>query len=139
MSAATDYLENKLADLILRGGTFAAPAKTFVALHTSTPNEAASGEVATSAWPSYARQDAAKGGAQSAAWTSPADGVCRNTQQLIYAMYDGAAAMTVTHFSLWDAATGGNPLVVGQLASSKTINNGDVFVIDVNKLTIQVM
>lgn len=139
MSAATDYLENKLADLVLRGVAFAAPAKTYVALHTSTPNEMASNEVPTSSWPAYVRQDAAKGGAQSAAWSAPADGVSRNTQQLIYAMYDGAAAMTVTHFSLWDAQTGGNPLVVGQLASSKTINNGDVFVIDVNKLTVQVM
>lgn len=140
MSAASNYLETQLFNLIFRGVAFTPPAKTYIALHTADPGETgANAEVATATWPSYARQDAAKGGAQSAAWTVPSDGTGKNALQLLYAMYDGAAPLTVTHFSVWDAATGGNMLVYAPLASARTINNGDVFVVDAQKLTGQVL
>lgn len=140
MSAASNYLETQLFNLIFRGTAFTPPAKTYIALHTADPTETGSaGEVATATWPSYLRQDAAKGGAQSAAWTVPSDGTGKNALQLLYAMYDGAAPLTVTHFSVWDAQTGGNMLVYAPLASARTINNGDVFVIDAQKLTGQVL
>lgn len=140
MSAASNYLETQLFNLIFRGTAFTPPAKTWIALHTADPTETGSaGEVSTSTWPSYLRQDAAKGGAQADAWTVPSDGTGKNALQLLYAMYDGAAPLTVTHFSVWDAQTGGNMLVYAPLASSRTINNGDVFVIDAQKLTGQVL
>lgn len=140
MSAATDYLENKLADHIYRNTPYTSPLKTYVALHTADPGETgALNEVATAVWSTYARQDAAKGGAQNTAWTAPANGVCKNSLQLLYAMYNGAAALTVTHFSIWDAETAGNALVYAPLASARTINPGDVFVVDVQKLTGQVL
>lgn len=140
MSAATDYLENKLADHIYRNTAYVSPAKTYIALHTADPGETgALNEVSLAVWSTYARQDAAKGGAQAAAWTAPANGVSKNAFQLLYAMYNGAAALTVTHFSIWDAATGGNALVYAPLASARTINPGDVFVVDVQKLTGQVL
>jgi hypothetical protein len=140
MSAASNYLETQLFNLIFRGVAFTPPAKTWIALHTADPTETGSAaEVSTSTWPSYLRQDAAKGGAQADAWTVPSDGTGKNALQLIYAMYDGAAPLTVTHFSVWDAQTGGNMLVYAPLASSRTINNGDVFVVDAQKLTGQVL
>ena len=80
-----------------------------------------------------------KGGAQADAWTAPSDGVVMNALQLLWAMYDGAGPLTVTHFSIWDASTGGNMLVYAPLASSRTINPGDVFVADTQKLTAQVL
>lgn len=140
MSAASNYLENNLFNLIFRGTAFTPPAKTYIALHTADPTETVTvAEVPTSTWPSYVRQDASKGGTQSAAWTAPSDGTGKNALQLLYAMYDGASPLTVTHFSVWDAVTGGNALVYAPLASARTINNGDVFVIDVQKLTGQVL
>lgn len=140
MSAASNYLETQLFNLIFRGTAFTPPAKTWIALHTADPTETGSaGEVSTATWPSYLRQDAAKGGAQADAWTVPSDGAGKNALQLLYAMYDGAAPLTVTHFSVWDGQTGGNMLVYAPLASSRTINNGDVFVIDAQKLTGQVL
>ncbi len=140
MSAASNYLETQLFNLIFRGTAFTAPVKTWIALHTANPTETGSvAEVDTATWPSYLRQDAAKGGAQADAWTVPTDGTGKNALQLLYAMYDGASALTVTHFSVWDAVTAGNMLVYAPLASSRTINNGDVFVIDAQKLTGQVL
>lgn len=139
MSAASNYLENNLINLICRGIAFTAPAKTYVALHTSNPGETGANEVSTSAYPAYVRKDASNGGAQADAWTVPSDGVVKNALQLIYPMYDGAGALTVTHFSVWDAPTGGNLLFYAPLASSRTINPGDVFVADAQKLTAQVL
>lgn len=139
MSAASNYLENKLIDHIYRGIAYTAPTKTFIALHTANPGETGVSEVTTAAYPAYARQDAAKGGAQSSAWTAPSDGVSRNALQLIYPMYDGSGPMTVTHFSIWDAQTGGNMLSYAPLSTARTINNGDVFVVDAQKLTVQVL
>lgn len=139
MSAASNYLENALINAICRGVSFTSPSKTYVALHTANPGETGINEVGTAAYPAYTRLDAANGGAQEDAWTEPNDGVVRNTLQLIWAMYDGAAPLTVTHFSVWDAPTGGNLLFYAPLASSRTINNGDVFVADAQKLTAQVL
>lgn len=139
MSAASNYLENELINLICRGIAFAPPAKTYVALHTSNPGDTGANEVSTSVYPAYIRKDAANGGAQADAWTAPSDGVVKNALQLIYPMYDGSGPMTVTHFSVWDAETGGNMLFHAPLSSSRTINNGDVFVADAQKLTAQVL
>jgi len=139
MSAASNYLENALINAICRGVAFTSPSKTYVALHTANPGETGNNEVSTAAYPSYTRQDAAKGGTQADAWTAPTDGVVKNALQLIWAMYDGSAPLTVTHFSVWDAETGGNLLFYAQLASARTINNGDVFVADAQKLTAQVL
>lgn len=139
MSAASNYLENALINAITRGVAFTSPAKTFVALHTSNPGETGNNEVNTTAYPAYRRQDASLGGDQADAWTPPNDGVVKNANQMIYAMYDGAAPLTVTHFSVWDAQTGGNMLFYAPLTSPRTINNGDVFVVDAQKLTAQVL
>lgn len=139
MSAASNYLENALINAICRGVAFTSPSKTYVALHTANPGDTGASEVNTTGYPAYTRQDAAKGGAQADAWTAPSDGVVKNSLQLLWAMYDGAAPLTVTHFSVWDAQTGGNMLFHAPLASSRTINNGDVFVADAQKLTAQVL
>lgn len=139
MSAASDYLENKFYDNLLRGVNYVPPTTIFVALHTASPGDTGANEVTLAAFPAYKRQDAAKGGAVSAGWTAPVGGSGKNALQLIFPVFDGAAPLTVTHYSLWDAQTAGNCLVLGQLASSRTLNPGDVFVIDVQKLTVSVL
>lgn len=140
MSAASDYLENKIYDNILRGVNYAPPSVIYVALHTANPGDTGANEVTLGAFPAYARQDAAKGSGNVAdGWTAPTGGSGKNALQLIFPVFNGAAPITVTHYSLWDAATGGNVLIAGQLASSRTLNSGDVFVVDVQKLTVTVL
>lgn len=139
MSAASDYLENKIIESVFRGATFTLPAKLYIALHTANPTDAGGNEVTSGGWPSYARQDAAKGGANSAGWIAAADGVTKNALQLIFPVFNGVADLTVTHFSVYDALTGGNMLVYGALLTARTVQNGDVFVVDVQKLTVQVL
>ena len=137
MSAASNFLENAVIESTLRGAAFPTITKVYVALHTNDPTDAGGEEVTSAIWPSYARQDAAKGGVISAGWTAAVDGVSKNALQLIFPVFDGAADLTVTHFSLHDAATGGNMLVHAPLLAQRTVQNGDVFVVDTQKLTVQ--
>jgi hypothetical protein len=137
MSAASNFLENAVIESTLRGAAFPTISKVYVALHTSDPTDAGGEEVTSAIWPSYARQDAAKGGWISAGWTAAVDGVSKNALQLIFPVFDGAADLTVTHFSLHDASTGGNMLVHAPLLAQRTVQNGDVFVVDTQKLTVQ--
>lgn len=139
MSAASNYTENNVINALLRGQTFEQATTIYVSLHTSNPGESGGNEVTTAAFPSYERLDAAKGGAIDTGWTSPNDGVCKNAKQLIYAVHDGAGDITVSHYGLYDAATGGNLLTYAPLNNPRTLSPGDVFVIDVEKLTVQVL
>ena len=137
MSAASDYLENKIIESVFRGATFTLPSKLYISLHTANPADAGGNEVTIGTWPSYARQDAAKGGANSNGWLAASNGLTKNALQLIYPVFNGGTNLTVTHFAVYDAVTGGNMLVYGALTSSRTIQTGDVFVIDVQKLSVQ--
>ena len=137
MSAASNYLENAVIESTLRGAAFPTITKIYVALHTNNPTDAGGNEVTSALWPSYARQDAAKGGSISSGWTAAADGVSKNALQLIFPVFDGTADLTVTHFAVWDSLSGGNMLVHATLQSQRTVQNGDVFVVDTQKLTVQ--
>lgn len=139
MSAASNYLENKIVNLILRGQAFAAPTNIFVSLHKSNPNETGAGEVTTSDWPAYVRMDSSQGGTLENAWSAPSDGVSKNQHQLLFPVYNGTGSLTITHFGLFDSATGGNGLVFAPLDTARTIQTGDVFVVDIEKLTVQVL
>lgn len=139
MSSASDYLENKIIEATFRGAAYPAITGTFIALHTADPTDAGANEVNTTQWPAYLRQDAAKGGAVSNGWIAASNGLTKNAQQLIFPVFNGTADLTVTHFSVWDAAIGGNMLVHAPLTTIRTVQNGDVFVVDTQKLTVQVL
>jgi len=139
MSAASDYLEDKVYRNLLLGQAYTPPTKIFIGLHTASPGDTGANEVTTAAFPAYARQDAAKGGTVDQGWQVPVGGSGKNLLQLVFPVFNGAAPLTITHYSLWDAATAGNCLVLGQLSTARTLNPNDIFVIDVQKLTITVL
>jgi len=136
MSAASNYTETNLINALLRGTAFPLPATVYVSLHTATPGETGTSEVSTGSWPAYVRRDAAQGAAISTGWAAPTDGVTTNAKQLTYPANNGAGSVTVTHFGLWDAATGGNYLAGAVLTSSRTLAVGDVLVFDIGSLTV---
>lgn len=137
MSAFSDYAEQGILGYLLRGGTFNQPTGTYVALFTSDPTDAGTGnEVADSA---YARQDAADGGAISTGWTAPSESgsgyVSSNAKALEFpAIADGQ--VTVTHFGIYDAATGGNLLFHGAFTTSKTLDVDDVASLAAGSITL---
>ena len=139
MSAASDYLENKLLDHVLKfgngsvtvgsGAGYAPPATVYVALFTANTGletNSPSAEVTTVST-AYARQAitfaTASGGssASNATVTFPA----------ATANYG-----TVSHVALMDASTAGNVLFHGAVTTSKLIETGDTFQISSGNLTI---
>jgi hypothetical protein len=130
MSAMSDYLENKLIDLTLRGQAFTAPATLYFGLHTGATTDAGGGTEVTGG--SYARVAVTASlanfaGTQAAASTTASSGTGGVTSNNGSITFPAPTANwgTVTHWSVWDASTSGNMLFHGALTTSKTINNGD--------------
>lgn len=140
MSAASDYTEKNVLNSMLRGVTYPLPSKVFVSLHTANPTDTGGGEVTTANWPAYARVDAASGGAIATGWSVPAASgqaqISRNSNQIIYEGMNGTNPVTVTHWALYDAATGGNLLCHAPLNTSRTLQPGDVFIFERNSIEI---
>lgn len=129
MSAMTDYLENKLIDHLLRNTAFAVPTGIYVGLFTAAPSDAGGGTEVTGG--SYARVQI---GPSTSAWNATQGGTAGassgsggQSANAADATFPAPTANwgSVTHFALFDAASGGNMLFWAALAAAKTINNGD--------------
>lgn len=122
MSKMSDYLEVELRKHIFRTGSFTKPSELHISLHTADPTDDASGaEVSGGA---YARVQLDPADAN---WTaaSATDGVTDNASAITFPAPSGANWGVITHFGIWDAASGGNLLIHGQLTTPKTVNDGD--------------
>jgi hypothetical protein len=140
MAGASDFTENNVLQALLRGVEFPLPTKTYLSLHTSDPGDSGTGEVSTTSWAAYVRR-AAEGDAGTIGdgWTTPTTGLSTNLKQVLYPAMNGASAITITHFGLWDSVTDGNFLCGAILNTSRALLPGDVFVFDVSSLTIQML
>ena len=121
MANASDYLEVQLRAHLFRTASFAKPAAIYIALHTADPTDAGTGaEVSGGAYARVQRNPL------DANWTaaSATDGATTNAADIVFPS-PTANWGSVTHFSLWDAATAGNMLAHGPLTTPRTINNGD--------------
>lgn len=131
MSGFSDYLENSLINATLRGGNYAGGA-VYVALFTSDPTDAGTGVELSD--PSYVRQRA-HNATVSDGFTAPANGQSSNTRTLTFPAIT-ANQVTVTHWGLLDAQTGGNLLFHAPLQVSKTLDPSDVLSLPVGALVI---
>lgn len=141
MSAMTNYLENKLIDHLFRGQSFTAPTGLHVGLHTADPTETgAVSEVSGNSYvrgalaPSLSNWKSTNGTTGSA--SSGTGGNTTNAATITFPVPTGAGWGVVTHFSVWDASTGGNALVYGALSASKTINSGDTVTAAVDAISV---
>lgn len=135
---ASTFAGNKLLDLLCRGVAWAAPTRVYVSLHTANPGNTGASEVSTGAWPAYVRKDAADGGAVGTGFTAAASKTTANAKELLWPAMDGGANITVTHFALWDAATGGNCLASGPMTAPKTLGPTDELVAHPGTLQVPV-
>lgn len=141
MAAASDYTEKNTLNAMLRGEPFPLATRLFVGLHTADPTDAGGGEVTVEQWPSYERIDAAGGGAVQTGWSEPAPDAegghtSKNLKQVVFPGMDGDEQITVTHWALYDAATGGNMICHAELKTPRDLQAGDVFVFDRNAIEI---
>ncbi|WP_326646061.1 hypothetical protein OG884_15530 [Streptosporangium sp. NBC_01755] len=99
---------------LFRGTNYTAPSGVFVKLHTGDPG--AAGTANASAVTTR----------NQAAWAAPSAGSMTLSSLAGYSM---TATETITHVSLWDAASGGNFLESAALTSAKDVTSGDTLTI----------
>ena len=116
----SNYAENALLDTL--GGTSFSVANTYLKLHLGDPGEDGTGNPAAET----TRQAVTFGSASTGSLVSAATVTWTNV----------AATETVSHWSMWDAATGGNCLWYGALSSSAALQAGDTFQITSLTLTL---
>ena len=116
----SNFAENKLLDAI-RGTSFGAGG-SYVKLHTGDPGEDGTANAAANTTRQSITFAAASGGSMSTSSGSTWTNV--------------PSSETYTHWSLWDATTGGNCLWTGALSSSASVVAGDTFQITSLTLTL---
>lgn len=120
MGSFSDYLENELLDHVFKTGSYTAPTNIYVALLTSTPDDADTG----STFPGEITGTGALVRIKCNTWDAAASGATENSQTVTFAQATGDMG-TVTHFALADKTTLGNALGWGALSASRVISSGD--------------
>ena len=134
MSAASNYLENKVLDHVLTATSYTAPGTRYVGLFKSPVSLAATdadleagtltNEVSGG---SYVRKSVTFAAASSGSSATNAT-----------VTFDAATASwgEITHVAIMDAETSGNVLFWGRVTTAKTIESGDTFQISSGNLTV---
>ncbi len=108
----SDYLENKLLDHVFAGTSYTPPGTLYVGLSTADPLDDGSG-LAEPSGGGYARKAVTFGAA--------ANGQVSNNAAVTFPE-STAAWGTITHFAVFDAATGGNMLAHGALTTARNVD-----------------
>jgi len=117
MGSFSNHWENKILDHIFSKSNYTPPT-IYVGLSTADPLDDASG-LSEPSGNGYARVET-----ESNDWSTASAGSINNTNELIFPEATGDWG-TVTHFALFDAATGDNMLCHGVLNQSRAIVSGD--------------
>jgi hypothetical protein len=118
MGSFANYWENEILDHLFGKGSYTPPT-IYVGLSTADPGDDASG-LAEPSGNSYAR--VATTGAD---WNAASGGTIDNANDISFPEASGSWG-TLTHFTLFDAASSGNMLAYGSLNVSKSINIEDI-------------
>ena len=132
MSAASNYLENKVLDHVLTATGYTAPTTRYLGLFTNTSGSAATNLEAGTL------TDEVSGGSYARKTVTFASASSGSSATNATVTFDAATATwgTITHVAVMDQITGGNVLFWGQVTTSKTIELGDTFQVTSGNLTI---
>jgi hypothetical protein len=139
MAALSNFIENHLIDFLLRaqslgitGATAAAgtgPATTYIALFTAAPTAAGGGTEVVSTGTNYSRVPitsalTAWAGTQGAGTTVASSGTSGQTSNNTVVTFANPSASwgTITSVGIFDAATGGDLLMFGNLTSPQAVS-----------------
>lgn len=114
---ASNYFENQMLDL-MRGNTITAPSTVYLGLFISNPSDTGTAGTECS-YTGYARQ--------SITFSAPAasgQGLAMQNSAEITFPECSSGSETVTYVGVFDAASGGNMLLYGQLTSSLVVQAG---------------
>lgn len=117
MAGMSDYLEVKINDAVFNATAFSV-AQVYVSLHTGDPGDATGVSEITDS--GYIRKAASFGTAHAT------NGTCANDAEVLFNALADVATLNISHFGLWDAASGGNYLGSGAVAVPKNFSQNDV-------------
>jgi hypothetical protein len=117
MGSFSNYWENEILDHVFSKGIYPPPV-IYVGLSTADPGDSGAGLSEPSSG-GYARA-----ATDPSDWNTANGGLVDNANVIAFDIATGDWG-TMTHFALFDAASGGNLLAHGALAQAKTVNNGD--------------
>lgn len=123
MAGMTNYLEDNLVDHALGTAAFTMPTAVFVKLHTGDPGEDATANASAETLRIEATFGASSGG------------VAALASDLTWSGWDSGNE-TISHISIWDAVTAGNPLLKGALSVSRAVVDTDDLVLDAGTTTV---
>ena len=129
MAGFSNYLAQQTISHFIRRSSVSVPSGTYLALFTADPTDAniTANEV-VAAW--YARQNITGWSVPSGTTTSTS-----NSNTISFNVVTGSA-ITLTHWGIYDAANSGNLLCSGAMASPKTLNIDDQFIVDPGELVL---
>ena len=136
MAAMSDYLENKVLDMLLGNNAALGTGdlnidNVHVALFTAGPSDAGGGtELSGNA---YAR--IAVTNDSNTNWAAAVGGLKKNSTAISFPQADGDWG-TITHVGLFDKSSGGNLLFHGALNTPKTVADDDTFSFGIGDLQI---
>lgn len=127
----TTYFLNLVAGNVFRTKTSPAiPTTYYLGLSKTAPNLNGGG-VSEPSGGGYAR-------IRLTGLSTPSNGVVTNTSAIDFAE-STASWGTVTHFVVYDALTGGNLLMYGQLTTSRSVETATIMTIKAGALTLSVI
>jgi len=120
--AFTEDTADDIINKLLRNTNWSHAAAHYVGLHTADPGQNGANE-----------NSAYDGNRKAVTFDAPSSGTSTNAGALTFA---NMPAITVTHISIWDAATGGNFLWGQALTASKAVDAADSFVLAVGDVDV---
>jgi len=98
--AKAPALSNAILDHIVGNATWTSPAPVHISLHTGNPGTTGANEASSASTSNYARVEAA-----ASDWGSAAAGAIANSAAITFP--EGGNDQEITHFGVWDSASGG--------------------------------
>jgi hypothetical protein len=132
MSAASNYLENKVLDHVLKVAAYSQPSSLYLGLFTNGSGNAASNLEAGTL------TDEVSGGSygrQSVTFAAASGGTSATNATVTFTTAS-ANWGTITHVAVLDNSTGGNVLFWGAVTTAKSIDSGDTFQVTSGNLSI---
>ena len=126
----------------VKGAPFpTALSNVYISLHTADPGTAGtSGDVTNSITNNSNRTSVATNNLSSVAGASGGGFEITNTGVVqLTTSANNSTALTVTHFGVWDAASGGNFLASGALTSSVDVELGDTVQFNIGAMAVRVV
>lgn len=117
----SNYLDNKILNLIFNGTAYTPPATLYCALFTAAPSSSGGGTEVSGG--SYARVAVT---ANTTNFPATSSQTINNATAIVFPTAT-ANWGTIVWAAWFDASSGGNMLYAGPLAASKVVNSGDTF------------